>query len=103
MIIRLIPNPDILAWVARQSPKPLVVGFAAESEHVKAHAQAKLERKKLDLICANDISQPDIGFNSEQNKLILIDNKGQVKELDKATKIELARQIMQDVANRLHD
>ncbi|TVP54622.1 MAG: bifunctional phosphopantothenoylcysteine decarboxylase/phosphopantothenate--cysteine ligase CoaBC [Halomonadaceae bacterium] len=67
MVLQLTRNPDILAGVAALMPRPLVVGFAAETRQVAEYARDKLARKKLDLIVANDVSDERIGFNSDQN------------------------------------
>lgn len=67
MSIRLVRNPDILASVAARPDRPFVVGFAAETEQVERYARDKLQRKRLDMIVANDVSAPGIGFNSDQN------------------------------------
>ncbi|WP_337842794.1 bifunctional phosphopantothenoylcysteine decarboxylase/phosphopantothenate--cysteine ligase CoaBC [Rheinheimera sp.] len=68
--LQLVKNPDIIAAVAalRQS-RPFTVGFAAETQDVANYAKQKLQKKQLDLICANDVSVPGQGFNAEQNAL----------------------------------
>jgi phosphopantothenoylcysteine decarboxylase/phosphopantothenate--cysteine ligase len=93
----LVENPDILASVARLSPGPYCVGFAAESENLLRHAREKLERKKLPLIVAN------IGaatFGSDYNALTLIDAKS-VRELPRAAKLILARELVREIASRI--
>jgi len=90
-------NPDILASVARLSPSPYCVGFAAESENLLRHAREKLERKKLPLIVAN------IGaatFGSDFNALTLIDANG-ARELPRADKLSLARELVREIARRI--
>lgn len=96
----LVKNPDIVASVAQLSERPFVVGFAAETENVLHYAQSKLRRKKLDLIVANDVSDPSIGFNSDRNAVWLVDHNGEVvyPEQDKYT---LARNIVREIAERL--
>ena len=69
--LSLVQNPDILAEVAARSPRPFVVGFAAETEQVEAHARAKLERKRLDLIAANEVGH-ELGFERDDNALLLL-------------------------------
>jgi phosphopantothenoylcysteine decarboxylase/phosphopantothenate--cysteine ligase len=70
MQLRLVKNPDIIASVAAlTSNRPFTVGFAAETQQVEQYARAKLAKKNLDLICANDVSVPDQGFNADQNTL----------------------------------
>lgn len=98
MSLQLKRNPDILAWVAAQPDRPYVVGFAAESQSLRKFARKKLEKKKLDLICANDISCAGLGFNSDNNQLLLIDKSGEETLLDVASKEVLAQQIIKQVA-----
>ena len=69
MIISLVKNPDIVATIAAQKDKPFVVGFAAETQNLAHYAQGKLKNKKLDMIVANDVSNTDIGFNSNENSV----------------------------------
>ena len=71
LTLELVQNPDIVKWVANQQDKPFVVGFAAETENVVAYAKKKLQAKKLDLICANQVGNGK-GFESADNQLTLI-------------------------------
>jgi phosphopantothenoylcysteine decarboxylase/phosphopantothenate--cysteine ligase len=71
MTLTLIKNPDIVAWVAEQSDKPFVVGFAAETQNVVEYAREKLQRKGLDMICANQVGESQ-GFEQNDNALTLI-------------------------------
>ncbi len=101
MQIELIKNIDILAWVGEQKKAKLVVGFAAESEKLKEYALKKLHKKQLDLICANDISQSGLGFNSDNNQLLLIDKNENEFSLPIERKEILAMKIVQQIAKRL--
>lgn len=65
--LALVRNPDILATVAARPDAPFMVGFAAETSDIERYARDKLTRKRLDMIVANDVSQPGVGFNSDQN------------------------------------
>ncbi len=68
--ISMVKNPDIVADVAALTAnRPYVVGFAAETQDVEKYALGKLQKKNLNMICANDVSNPNQGFNSEQNAL----------------------------------
>lgn len=67
VVLQLTQNPDIVATVAANKGSMRVVGFAAETQNVETYAKSKLERKNLDVIVANDVSDQNIGFNSEQN------------------------------------
>jgi phosphopantothenoylcysteine decarboxylase/phosphopantothenate--cysteine ligase len=97
--LALVRNPDILIHVSSHTPRPFVVGFAAETENLTVNAQAKLTRKQLDMIVANDVSNRDIGFSSEDNALEVFWPGGQ-QSLPRARKTSLALQLMQLLAHR---
>jgi phosphopantothenoylcysteine decarboxylase/phosphopantothenate--cysteine ligase len=92
----LMRTPDVLAdaskKVARLPHKPMLVGFAAETERLAENAQAKLLKKGLDVIVANDVSQPDAGFAVDTNRVTVLSRRGDRKELA-GTKADVARQI----------
>lgn len=69
LTLELVPNPDILKTVSELPQRPFCVGFAAETENHTQHALNKLKNKALDLICVNDVSNPEIGFLSDENAL----------------------------------
>lgn len=98
--LELVKNPDIVAAVAASTPRPFVLGFAAETERVLEHARQKLERKRLDMIACNDVARADIGFQSDDNALTVLWNGGE-QVLEKASKSLIARQLVQLVAARL--
>lgn len=102
--LRLVRNPDILSEVARrrdEMAKPLVVvGFAAETEDLVEKARAKLLKKKLDLIVANDITSPDSGFGVDTNRVTIIDREGNIEALPLLKKTEVA-EIVLDKATEL--
>jgi phosphopantothenoylcysteine decarboxylase/phosphopantothenate--cysteine ligase len=77
------------------------VGFAAESEDLVANARKKLKEKRLDLIVANDITQPDAGFDVDTNRVIIIDKKGKAEELPLMTKREVADKVLDRVRELL--
>lgn len=89
--LELVRTPDVLAEASKRSRgdrRPFFVGFAAETENVVENAREKLARKALDLIVANDVSAPGIGFASPSNAVVLIDRTGhieQVPEMDKGS------------------
>ncbi|MDX5400010.1 MAG: bifunctional phosphopantothenoylcysteine decarboxylase/phosphopantothenate--cysteine ligase CoaBC, partial [Actinomycetes bacterium] len=97
--LELVRNPDILAGVAALEPRPFVVGFAAETEHLLAHARDKLARKGLDLIAANAVGE-GLGFDTEDNALELLWPDGQ-RSLPRASKTQLARELVTVIADRL--
>jgi phosphopantothenoylcysteine decarboxylase/phosphopantothenate--cysteine ligase len=98
--LKLVQNPDILAEVAALAQRPFVVGFAAETENVEQHAREKLERKRLDLIAANEVGAGR-GFEASDNALLLIWNGGS-ESLDRADKRELAAKLIARIAERMH-
>ena len=73
LTLKLVKNPDIVAWVAEQQSNIKVIGFAAETENVLDYAKQKLNNKKLDLICANQVGN-GMGFEQDDNQLTLISN-----------------------------
>ncbi len=99
LALTLERTPDILLAVAEQRGKGLrpavVVGFAAETEDLLAHARAKLERKHLDLIVANDVSAPDSGFAVDTNRVTLLAADGTVEALPLLSKAEVAERVLE--------
>ncbi|MGB2814918.1 MAG: bifunctional phosphopantothenoylcysteine decarboxylase/phosphopantothenate--cysteine ligase CoaBC [Dehalococcoidales bacterium] len=98
MTLELVKTPDILAEVQGDFIR---VGFAAESEDVVANARKKLDKKKLDLIIANDITAAGSGFGADTNKVTIIDKNGKVENLPLLTKREVADKILDKVAEIL--
>jgi phosphopantothenoylcysteine decarboxylase / phosphopantothenate---cysteine ligase len=99
--IELTTNPDILYELSQQPTRPRVtVGFAAESDDLEANAQAKLARKGLDLIVANDITAEDAGFAVDTNRVVFI-TAGGVEPLPLMSKAEVAARIVAWVTERL--
>lgn len=100
-VLKLRSTTDILAEVAREKGSRLLVGFAAESEHVLEHAQSKLKKKSLDLIVANDISRPDSGFGVDLNAVTLLDRNGSVESFAAAPKDSVAGLILDRIEGLL--
>jgi len=96
LTLELIPNPDILAYVAQLPQPPFCVGFAAESRNLVEYAEKKRQQKKLPLLVGN-LAQSAIG--SDDNELLLFDDQGQHR-LSRADKLTLARELMQHIAQR---
>lgn len=101
MTIELRKNPDILADVARLSPRPFLVAFAAETDSVEKHAREKLQRKGADLIVANDVADTSIGFDSDENEVMVIARDGSVVRIAKASKETIANKLLDVVVARL--
>jgi len=101
MVLTLVRNADIVASVAQWRPKPFTVGFAAETQQVKDYARDKLERKNLDMIIANDVSAPGIGFNSENNAVSVLWRDGEI-DIAERSKTQLARELVALIERQLH-
>ena len=101
LTLELVRTPDILSEVAAHAQRPRVlVGFAAETNDVEKHAQDKLLRKGLDLIAANDVSTAGIGFESEDNALVVIGADSRVT-IPRGPKREVAHGLLALIAARL--
>jgi phosphopantothenoylcysteine decarboxylase/phosphopantothenate--cysteine ligase len=99
--LELLPTEDILQNIIKFKTKQFVVGFAAESENITQSALEKLRNKDLDLIVANDISSPGIGFQSDSNQVTLIKRNEEVKKLPTLPKIEIAHILLNDIRSSL--
>ena len=99
MTIKLIKNPDILSEICsmRTGKKPVIIGFCAESENLIENAKTKIQKKGCDYIVANDISRRDIGFDSEENEVYIIDKSLNTKNLEKNSKSIIAGQILENI------
>lgn len=95
--LELEENADIVATVAQQQPHPFMVGFAAETRDLEHYARTKLVKKKLDLVIANNVAEPGIGFNSDDNEVLLV-SENECIPLFKMTKAGLARHIVAQLA-----
>ncbi len=98
LVLEMKENQDILKTVSDKEDRPYVVGFAAETEDLLKNARKKLEKKKLDLIIANDVSDKSIGFDSEENEVTLITNSEEVL-LDRSSKKKIAKRIVEFISN----
>ena len=101
--INLKKNEDILEYLGKNNkyrPK-LVVGFSAETENVNKNSVLKMRKKNCDIIIANDVSKKDRGFNSDYNKVSIIDNKGIIKSIEKNKKSFIANKIAEIILDKL--
>ncbi|MCI5762978.1 bifunctional phosphopantothenoylcysteine decarboxylase/phosphopantothenate--cysteine ligase CoaBC [Actinobacillus porcinus] len=99
LTLRLVKNPDIIASVAAlDEQRPFVVGFAAETQNVEAYAKDKLQRKNLDMICANSVAGGAV-FGEDQNALHLFWKDGE-KLLPTCSKNKLAQGLVQEIVER---
>ena len=97
LVLNLVPTKDILMEVSKVKTKQFVVGFAAETQNLIQSALEKLRNKKLDLIVANDISAPGIGFQSDNNQVSLIDSSERIENLPRMTKKEIANILLDKI------
>ena len=117
LTLDLEPTPDVLAQIARlaqgtdrtgettyepMTPRPILVGFAAETGSLDRAAD-KLRRKGVDLIVANDVSEPGSGFGTDTNKVTILDADGGRDELPLLSKREVADRLLDRVARALDD
>jgi len=88
--LELTPTVDILDRLGRAKGRRLLVGFAAETSDIEQNAIAKMRKKNLDAIVANDVSRTDIGFESDDNEVRIFFSDGEIRELPLATKEGIA-------------
>ena len=103
--INFVKNNDILDFLSKNNKNrpQIVAGFSAETENVIKNSTQKMRNKNCDLIFANDVSKKEIGFNSEFNKVSVIDQKGNIKTLPKNKKSFIANKIAQILLSKLID
>jgi phosphopantothenoylcysteine decarboxylase/phosphopantothenate--cysteine ligase len=102
LTLELEPTTDILLEIAaRRTSQQVIIGFAAETEDVLENGRRKMQTKKLDAIVINDVSQPGIGFDSENNAVTILTSE-EVIEIPKVEKTEVAQRIL-DVALKLKE
>lgn len=94
LTIELEETTDILKELGMKKTRQLLVGFAAETEHLEEHARAKLERKNVDFLVANDVSNQDIGFRSDENEVVLFRSDGSSVRLPQQSKQRLAHELL---------
>jgi len=95
--LRLVPNPDILAGLGSRKGSRVLVGFAAESTDVMAYARQKLAQKNLDLVVANDITEPGLGFGSDSNRVTFVSAEGDTP-LPPQSKRSIARTLADELS-----
>jgi len=98
--LELVRNPDILATLAQRDDCLFKVGFAAETQNLLQFAAHKLKAKNLDLIIANDVANPEIGFNSDNNAVTIISKDLQQTHLAQNSKDKIAAQIIEFIGEK---
>ena len=81
----------------------IIVGFCAESENLLENAKEKIQKKGCDFLIANDISRKDIGFSSDYNEVTILDKTGGIKKLERASKTEIAREILKEINEEIRN
>jgi phosphopantothenoylcysteine decarboxylase/phosphopantothenate--cysteine ligase len=101
--IDFVKNNDILEYICKHNKyRPrLVAGFSAETDNLTKNSINKMKRKHCDIIFANNVSQKNIGFSSDYNKISVIDKKGNVKIIPKNKKSFIANKIAEILLNKL--
>jgi phosphopantothenoylcysteine decarboxylase/phosphopantothenate--cysteine ligase len=95
--LELDPTPDILAEAGRKKGDRLLVGFAAETQNLVAEARRKLETKNCDMVVANRVDREGLGFDSDENELTIVTSAGDLVELPRASKKDLADRIFDEI------
>ncbi|GKX66253.1 bifunctional phosphopantothenoylcysteine decarboxylase/phosphopantothenate--cysteine ligase CoaBC [Inconstantimicrobium mannanitabidum] len=98
--LKFVRDNDILKTLGDKKQHQILVGFAAESNDIIENAIGKIERKNLDYIVANDITAKDTGFESNYNKVIIIDKTGKQISLDKMSKRKVAKNLFDEIKRR---
>ncbi|OPY74269.1 MAG: Coenzyme A biosynthesis bifunctional protein CoaBC [Syntrophorhabdus sp. PtaU1.Bin058] len=97
MMLELERNPDIIAELGKVKEERIVVGFAAETENLFDNAREKLKNKNLDLIVANNVAKPGIGFGSDNNEVTIIARSGKMKQVPLLSKDEISNIILDSI------
>ncbi len=95
--LELDPTPDILAELGRKKGDRLLVGFAAETENLRQEARRKLESKNCDMVVGNLVGGADLGFESDENEVVLALSTGETLALERASKREIAERIFDQI------
>lgn len=102
--LELEKTPDILQSVAQiKQPQQVTVGFAAETQNLQANAEHKLESKHLDLVVANDVSQPGVGFNGDTNQVTMLQKNHAPMTTELLSKTAIADLIVDQLVRLFHD
>jgi phosphopantothenoylcysteine decarboxylase / phosphopantothenate---cysteine ligase len=102
--ITLVANPDILAGVVERrqdARRPVIVGFAAQTGDLEAAAEAKLREKRVEMLVANDVAEPGIGFESSENAVLVLHADGRRREVPRASKQLVAEVVLAELATHL--
>lgn len=102
LVIELVPNPDIAAEMGKRKAGQFTVGFALETVNEEVNAQGKLAKKNFDMIVLNSLNDKGAGFSHDTNKVSIFDKHNNVQHFGLMPKEELARDIVQMIAEKIH-
>ena len=98
LVLKLVKNPDILSEMCKiKKEGQIVIGFCAESDNLLDYAKQKIQKKNCDYLIANDISRKDTGFSSDYNEVFILDRNLTVTKLEKDTKYNIAKKILENL------
>ena len=97
LTLELDPNPDILAEVGARKGDRILIGFAAETQNLVAEAKRKMQTKNCDMVVGNFVNTPGTGFGSDENAVTLVLRSGEIVEIEKASKAEVAGRILDQI------
>ena len=97
LTLSLVQTPDILESLGRAKSSQILVGFAAETENFISNGREKLLKKNADLICVNDVSRNDIGFESDYNQVTFVTRANEIRSTRRLAKKEIAQMILDEV------
>lgn len=103
MRLELAENPDILATLGKKKGSRLLVGFAAETQNLEEYARAKMARKNLDMIVANNVAQAGAGFDRDTNVVTIIRRSGESRSFDQMPKTQVADLILDEVKDLMRE
>ena len=101
MTIALEKTEDILKTLGQKKTSQFLVGFAAETTNIRQYGKKKLDEKNLDAIVINDVSKKEIGFGSDDNEVLILINDGSEIQINKTSKVAIARQLLTEISHRL--
>ena len=96
-ILKLENTVDILDYMGQNKKKQLLIGFALESKNEIKNAKSKLKNKNLDFIVLNSLKEKNAGFNSDKNKITIINKDFSVKNFNLKSKIKVAKDIFKEI------
>lgn len=102
LTLKLVKNPDILAWAGENKTKQFLVGFALETNNELENAKTKLSRKNLDAIVLNSLNNPGAGFGFDTNQISIIDKENKITNFELLKKSEVATNIIEYVIEKIN-